>query len=68
MSAGEAQARAQRAQHNPLRLVQQARAVAKCITIAIDGGEEIDVADAIAGLVLLLDMAAAALDQPRGAS
>jgi hypothetical protein len=49
-----------------LRQVQKALAVAACIRIAVDCGEEdaLDIADAIAGLVSLLDAAAAMLDRP----
>jgi hypothetical protein len=50
-----------------LRQVQKALAVAACIRIAADCGEEedsLDTADAIAGLVSLLEAAAAMLDRP----
>lgn len=52
-----------------LRQVQKALAVAACIRIAVDCGEEdsLDVADAIAGLVGLLEVAAAMLDPPEDA-
>lgn len=54
-----------------LRQVQKALAVAACIRIAADCGEEedsLDTADAIAGLVSLLDAAAAMLDPPEDLS
>lgn len=52
-----------------LRQVQKALAVAACIRIALDCGEEdaLDTADAIAGLVGLLEATAAMLDPPEDA-
>lgn len=49
-----------------LRQVQKALAVAACIRIAVDCGEDdsLDIADAIAGLLSLLEPAAAMLDPP----
>lgn len=52
-----------------LRQLQKARAVAKCIRVAVDyGDDELDVGDAIAGLVALLEGAIAGLDAPEDAS
>jgi len=52
-----------------LRKLQKARAVAKCIVIAVDcPDDDLDVADAVGGLVTLIDGAIAPLDQPGGAT
>lgn len=53
-----------------LRQVQKALAVAACIRIAVDCGEDdsLDIADAIAGLLSLLEPVAAMLDPPEDSS
>jgi len=49
-----------------LRQLQKARAVALCIRIAIDyPDDDLDVADAVRGLVTLIDGAIVTLDQPK---
>jgi hypothetical protein len=50
-----------------LRQVQKALAVGACIRIAVDSGEgdSLDIADAIAALLSLLEATAAMLDPPR---
>lgn len=52
-----------------LRQLQVVRAVAKCVQIAIERGEDdqLDLADAVAGLVILMEGAAIMLDQQGGA-
>ena len=49
-----------------LRELQKALAVAKCIRLAAEYGEDdaFDIADALAGLLIVMDAAAALLDQP----
>lgn len=48
-----------------LRQLQKARAMATCIRIAIDYPEDdLDVADAVAGLAIVLEGAIVILDQP----
>jgi hypothetical protein len=63
------QARLQPAQCDPqapLRELQKALAVAKCIRLAAEYGEDdaLDIADALGGLLILMDGIAALLDQP----
>lgn len=70
---GNVQARPQRAQLDSqalLRELQKALAVAKCIRLAAEYGEEdaLDIADALAGLLVLIEAATAMLDQRGGAS
>lgn len=56
-------------QQSVLRQLQKARAVAKCIRIAIDyPDEDLDMADAVGGLVMLIEGALASLDPPVGAT
>lgn len=69
MSRQKALVRRARTQPNAqtiLRQVQKALAVGACIRIAVDCGEDdsLDVADAIAGQLSLLEAAAAMLDPP----
>jgi len=69
MNAGKTRARAKRAQLDPqalLRELQKAIAVAKCISLAADYGEDdgVVLADALAGLSILLEGVAALLDPP----
>jgi hypothetical protein len=64
-----AQARPQRAPLDPpalLRELQKALAVTRCIRLAAECGEDdaLDIADAFAGLLILMERAAALLDQP----
>jgi hypothetical protein len=69
MSRPKARARAARANHQPwLRQLQRALAVATCIRIAADHCEpdQFDVADAVGGLLALLEAAGAMLDRPEG--
>jgi hypothetical protein len=71
MSRPKARTRAARANHQPwLRQLQKALAVATCIRIAADHfePEQFDVADAVGGLLILLETAAAMLDRSEGAS
>ena len=70
---GKVQARPQRAQLDSqalLRELQKALAVAKCIRLAAEYGEDddLDIADALAGLLVLIEATAAMLDQRGGAS
>lgn len=65
----KAQARPQRTALDSqalLRELQKALAVAKCIRIAAENGEDdaLDIADALAGLLILMERPAALLDQP----
>lgn len=66
---GKAQMRSRRAALNSqalLRELQKALAVARCIRLAAEYGEDeaVDIADALAGLLALIEGAAALLDQP----
>ncbi|WP_129779450.1 hypothetical protein [Peristeroidobacter soli] len=67
MKAAKASARRERAQvHAPHRRMQTALAVAKCIEIAADHPDEhqqLDLADAVAGLSTLVESAIAMLGQ-----
>lgn len=70
MSARKGKARPKRAAKQAvLRHLQMVLAVATCIRIAADydEGEQIDLADSIAGLLVLLEEATAMLDPPGGA-
>ena len=65
---GKAKVRPQRARLDSqavLRQLQTALAVAKCISLAAEYGEdaEIDFADAVAGLLILMEGMAVLLDQ-----
>lgn len=69
MSRRKAPARPQRAARDPqalLRQLQKALAIARCIRLAVEYGDDDvpDIADAVAGLLILLEAAAALLDQP----
>jgi hypothetical protein len=67
---GKALARLQRPRLDSQALrreLQKALAVAKCIRLAVEYGENndgLDVADALAGLLILMDGTAALLDPP----
>jgi hypothetical protein len=66
---GEAQAPSQRAQLDAqalLRELQKALAVAKCIRLAAEYDEDdaLDIADAVGGLLMLMEGAVVLLDQP----
>lgn len=69
MSRRKAPARPQRAACDPqalLRQLQKALAIARCIRLAVEYGDDDDpdIADAVAGLLILLEAAAVLLDQP----
>jgi hypothetical protein len=66
---GKAQGLPQPAQldaHALLRELQKTLAVTKCIRLAAEYGQDdaLDIADAVAGLLVLIEGAAALLDQP----
>lgn len=66
---GRAQARPRRPQLDPpalLRELQKAVAVARCISLAAEYGEDdaLDITDALAGLLILIEGAAVLLDPP----
>ncbi|WP_129780374.1 hypothetical protein [Peristeroidobacter soli] len=70
---GKAQARPQRTQLDPqalLRELRKALDVARCIRLAAEYGEDdaLDIADALAGLLTLLEKVAVLLDQPEVSS
>jgi hypothetical protein len=69
MGRGKARVRPQRLQRHPkalLRELQKVLAVAKCIRLAAEYGQDdsVDIADALAGLLILMEGAAVLLDQP----
>jgi hypothetical protein len=65
---GKARAQPERAHRDPqalLRQLQKALAITRCIRLAAEYGEDdaLDFADALAGLLILIEGAAALLDQ-----
>lgn len=70
MKAGKGKARPKRAKLDSqalLREVQIALAVARCIRLAVEYDDDdcgLDIADALAGLLIFMQRIAAALDQP----
>lgn len=69
MSGGKSRKRATHDSQAFLRQLQKALAVANCIVIAIEYREDhdIDIADAVAGLLILLESATTLVRAPEGA-